>query len=89
MNYEITFTADGRDAFDRLEPTERAQVRKKLDRIAYADFRDPWEWGFCRMKGCADGRLKISDGLRVFADIYENAGVIRIHHVGRRENLYT
>lgn len=89
MPYDIVFMADGSEALDRLEPTEQLRVRKKLDRIADSEFREPWEWDFCQMDGCADGRFSIGDRLRVFADIDIGAGLIRIHHVGRRENLYT
>lgn len=89
MPYEIVYTADGSEAFDQLEPTERQQVREKLDEIACSPFRDPWDWDFCRMEGCADGRFSIGKGIRVYADIDAGTGVIRIHHVGRRENLYT
>jgi mRNA-degrading endonuclease RelE of RelBE toxin-antitoxin system len=89
MPYNIVFTTDGSDAFEALEHMEQRQVWKKLDQIAYSEFRDPREWDFCRMEGCADGRFSIGGGLRVFADIDDGASIIRIHHVGRRENLYT
>lgn len=87
MPYEIVYTQDGTDAFDDLEPIEQHQVQEKLAEIADCEFRDPRDWDFCRMEGCADGRFSIGR-LRVFADIDPRAGVIRIHHVGRRENLY-
>ncbi|QSX00103.1 type II toxin-antitoxin system RelE family toxin [Haloterrigena alkaliphila] len=89
MPYEIVFTADGSEAFNTLEHTEQRQVRKKLVQIAYCEYRNPRDWDYQEMDGCADGRFKVGSGLRVFADIDDRAGVIRIRSVGRRENLYT
>jgi len=89
MRYDIIYTADGSEALDTLEPTEQHQVQNKLDKIAYCEFRDPRDWDYRQMEGCADGRFSVGGGLRVFADIDDAAGVIRIHYVGRRENLYT
>lgn len=89
MAHEIVFTSSGQDALAALEHTEQSRVRRKLDRIATCEIRAPWEWGFCRMEGRADGRFWIGDGLRVFADIDRDGDVIRVRHVGRRENLYT
>lgn len=88
MPYDIVFTAAGSEALDQLEPTEQHRVRQKLDQIANSEFREPWEWDFCQMEGCADGRFSIGDRLRAFVDIDIGAGLIRIHYVGRRENLY-
>lgn len=89
MAPEIVFTNRGQDALDVLEHTEQSRVRKKLERIADCEFRAPWEWDFCRMEGRADGRFWIGERLRVFADIDHERDVIRVRHVGRRENLYT
>lgn len=87
MSYEIVYTTDGNDEFDDLEPIEQHQVQEKLAEIADCGFRDPRDWDFCRMEGCADGRFSIGR-LRVFAHIDPRARVIRIYHVGRRENIY-
>jgi len=89
MHYDITFTADGAEAFEGLEPTEQVQIRSKLNQIASCEFRSPQEWDFCRLEGRADGRFCIGKGLRVFADIDDANGVIRIRYAGRREDLYT
>jgi mRNA-degrading endonuclease RelE of RelBE toxin-antitoxin system len=89
MNYDLKFTDCGEQALNRLEGEEQERVRQKLRRIANCQYRHPTDWDFARMDGCAEGRFGITDGLRVFADIDEQRGIIRIHHIGRRENLYT
>jgi mRNA-degrading endonuclease RelE of RelBE toxin-antitoxin system len=88
MSYDIDFTTEGSEALAALERIEQKQVRRKFHRIAHNEFRHPREWDYRQMEGYADGRFCLSDSLRAFADIDETAGVIRIHHVGRRENLY-
>lgn len=88
MPYEIVFTADGSKALESLEHSERDRVRDKMNQIAFSEFRSPRDWDFSQMEGCAEGRFGIGDSLRVFADIDDANGVIRIHNVGRRENLY-
>jgi mRNA-degrading endonuclease RelE of RelBE toxin-antitoxin system len=89
MKYELRFTDDGQKALNSLEREEQQRIARKLNRIATCPYRDPTDWDFVRMGGRAEGRLCITDGIRVFADIDEECGVIRIHKVGRRENLYT
>ena len=89
MTYDIVYTADGSETFNTLEPTEQTQLQNKLDQIAGNEYRDPRDWDFQQMEGRADGRLSIGRGLRVFVDIDDTSGVIRIHFIGRRENLYT
>lgn len=89
MAYELRFTDRGEEALDRLESEEQNRVEAKLARITTCPYRHPTDWDFERMDGCADGRFKLTDGLRAFADIDDQRGVIRIHRIGRRENLYT
>jgi mRNA-degrading endonuclease RelE of RelBE toxin-antitoxin system len=89
MNYELTFTDAAEQALTLLEAGEQERVQQKLNRIANCQYRHPADWDFTQMDGCAEGRFGITDGLRVFADIDEQRGIIRIHHIGRRENLYT
>lgn len=60
-----------------------------MNRIATSRFRHPTEWDFKRMPGQSDGRFRLADGLRAFVDVDEQAEVIRVHYIGRRENLYT
>lgn len=87
--YEIAFTRSGRGALREFEQEERVQIRTKLAEIATCAFRQPREWDFQELPGRAEGRFRIGHDLRVFADIDEEAGVIRVHNVKRRENLYT
>lgn len=89
MNYDITFTDDGERALTRLEAEAQERVTQKLRQIATSEYRHPTDWDFKRMAGCAEGRFAVADGIRVFADIDESTKTIRIHTVGRRENLYT
>jgi mRNA-degrading endonuclease RelE of RelBE toxin-antitoxin system len=89
MTYRVSFTDEGETALRALESDERNRVTTKLGRIATCQYRHPSDWNFSRMDGCADGRFEIGDGLRVFADIDERRHLIRIHWIGRRENLYT
>jgi mRNA-degrading endonuclease RelE of RelBE toxin-antitoxin system len=89
MNYDLTFTDGGERALTRLESKEQERVEQKLNRIVTCQYRHPTDWHFERMAGCSDGRFCITDGLRVFADIDDQRGIIRIHYIGRRENLYT
>jgi len=86
--YDVVYTVRGRNSLEELEQGEQGQVRTKLAEIAGSEFRDPWEWDFCRMPGRAEGRFAVGGGLRVYADIEEARSVIRIRFVGRRENLY-
>lgn len=88
MPYEISFTNAGKDSLAALEQPDQERVRKKLQRIAHDQFRHPREWDYCQMEGCADGRFGIGSGLRAFVDIEEATSIIRVHYVGRRENLY-
>ena len=89
MNYELTFTDGGKRALSRLDPANKERVKQKLTRIATCHYRHPADWDFEQMSGCCEGRFRLTDEFRVFADIDEERGVIRIHHIGRRENLYT
>ncbi|WP_143420577.1 type II toxin-antitoxin system RelE/ParE family toxin [Halorubrum sp. Ib24] len=89
MNYELIFTDQGEKAIDRLETENQERVKQKLNRIANSHYRHPADWDFEQMTGCCEGRFRITGNLRVFADIDEERGIIRIHHIGRRENLYT
>lgn len=88
MTYDIAFTHAGRSALDSLERAERTYIHRKLEEITNCEFRHPTEWDFERMAGCADGRFRIGNGLRVFADIDEETSRIRVRDVRRRENLY-
>jgi mRNA-degrading endonuclease RelE of RelBE toxin-antitoxin system len=88
MAYSLVFTRDARHALDILERTERSAVTRKLNEISACEFRHPSQWDFERLPGLADGRFRIGNSLRVFADIDETDGLIRVHDVRRRENLY-
>jgi len=87
-DYEVVYTADGEKTLSDLEQSERNYVRQKLTEIATSEFRDPWEWDYTELDSKADGRFCIGKDLRVFADIESKEMLIRIHHIGRRENLY-
>jgi len=87
--YDLEFTERAERAVSALESSERESIQQKLDRIATSRFRHPTEWDFERMPGRSDGRLRLAGELRAFVDVDEQNGVIRVHYVGRRENLYT
>lgn len=89
MKYELTFTDRGKKALTRLDTENQERVKRKLNRIATCHYRHPADWDFEQMPGYCEGRFCITGNLRVFADIDEKHGIIRIHHIGRRENLYT
>jgi len=89
MSYQLRFTDDGERAMNNLDKDERQQVAQKFDQITSSPFRDPADWDFTRMEGCAEGRFRITNGLRAFADIDNQNEVIWIHQIRRRENLYT
>jgi mRNA-degrading endonuclease RelE of RelBE toxin-antitoxin system len=89
MSYELNFTDRGEETLNRLNSEEKTQVKSKLTRIANCPYRHPTDWDFKQMEGCADGRLRITDGLRAFADIDDRHKIIWIRKIGRRENLYT
>ncbi len=89
MAYEITFTDSVEKTFKRMRTDERCYIQKKLNEIASSELRHPTQWDFKRLDGKADGRFRIGNGLRVFADIDDAKDTIRIHQVARRENLYS
>lgn len=89
MNYELTFTDRGEQALNQLEKKNQERIKQKLNRIATCHYRHPADWNFEQMPGRCEGRFSITGNLRVFADIDEKRGIIRIHYIGRRENLYT
>ena len=89
MNYKLTDTDTGERALARLETEEQERVKQKLNRVATCHYRHPADWDFEQMSGSCEGRFRIAGDLRVLADIDEERGVIRIHNIGRRENLYT
>ncbi|MBB6645919.1 hypothetical protein H5V44_06390 [Halobellus sp. MBLA0160] len=84
------FTGSGEQALNRLETRDQERIKEKLTRIATCDYRHPTDWDFkptsCHFEG--EGRFGAGD-LRVFVDIDEERGIIRIYNIGRRENLYT
>lgn len=86
--YAVTFTSEGRETVEALEKVEREHVRQKLNEIGGDEFRDPWDWDFKRIPGRCDGRFKLSDGIRAYADIDRQQLVIRVHKIVRRENCY-
>lgn len=88
MAYEITYTGSAEKAFNELEDDEQRHIQKKLNQIASSEFRHPAQWDFKRLDGKADGRFRIGNSIRVFADIDDTTNTIRIHHATRRENLY-
>jgi len=89
MAYDITFAGSAEKAFNELETDEQRYVQKKLNQIASSEFRHPAQWDFKHLDGKADGRFRIGDSLRVFADIDDNTNTIRVHQAARRENLYS
>jgi len=88
MTYQLRFTGDGEEAMYELETNERQRVVQKFMEIINCPFRHPTDWDFVEMEGCAEGRFRIGDMLRVFADVDEHNEVIRVHKIGCRENLY-
>jgi len=82
------FTGSADEAFDGLESDERSYIQKKLDEIASSEFRHPSHWDFKLLDGQAEGRFRIGDSLRVFADINDAEDTIRVYRAARRENLY-
>lgn len=87
--YDVVFTDDGSSSLGALERTERRRVHEKLERIASNEFRVPRDWDYEQLGGCAEGRFRIGDGIRAFADIDDVDRVIQVHRVDRRENLYS
>lgn len=87
-DYAVTYTTTGRESLSALEPTERRQAVRKLDRIRTCPFREPWEWDFERIAGVCDGRLALADGLRAFVDIDRRTRDLLVYRVVRRENRY-
>jgi hypothetical protein len=49
-------------------------VTRNLEESSTSAFRHPSEWDFERLPGLADGRFRIGNSLRVFADIDEMDG---------------
>lgn len=89
MVYVIAYKEDTTDVFESLEPQERELLLNKLYDVARAEFREPWEWGYKRIKThAADGRLRVGDKLRVFIDIDRDQQKISVYEAARRENLY-
>lgn len=88
MAYQLRFTNDGVETMKNLETDERHQVVKKFIEIINCSFRHPTDWDFVEMDGCAEGRFRVGDAIRAFADVDDHNEVIRIHKIGRRENLY-
>ena len=88
MAYDITYTGSAEKGLEELETDEQDYVQKKLNQIASSEFRHPAEWDFKRMEGQAEGRFRIGNGLRIFADINNGEKTIRVHRTARRENLY-
>lgn len=88
MAYDITYTGSAEKAFKGLEADEQSYIQKKLNQIASSEFRHPAQWDFKRLEGQAEGRFRIGNGLRVFADIDDTENTIRVHRTDRRENLY-
>ncbi|GAB7093443.1 hypothetical protein JCM30237_05950 [Halolamina litorea] len=88
MAYDITYTGSAEEAFEGLEKIEQSYIQKKLNQIATSEFRHPAQWDFKRLEGQAEGRFRIGNGLRVFADIDDTEKTIRIYRTDRRENLY-
>lgn len=64
------------------------QAARKLERICSCEFRQPWEWGFERMEGVSDGKIRLSDELRAFVDINQGKRTLLVYRISRRENLY-
>ena len=88
MAYNITYTGSAEKAFKRLETDEQRYIKSKLNQIASSEFRHPAQWNFKRLEGQAEGRFRIGNSLRVFADIDDTENTIRVHRTDRRENLY-
>lgn len=86
--YDVVYTTQGRASLMSLEDATQDRVRRKLDRIATCEFREPMEWDYETITGPVDGRFGIGAGLRALVDIDTEADVIRVRHVGHRENLY-
>jgi hypothetical protein len=49
-------------------------VIRNLEESSTSEFRHPSEWGFEQPSGLADGRFRIGNSLRGFADIDETDG---------------
>jgi mRNA interferase RelE/StbE len=89
MAYDITYTGSAEQTFKRLETDEQSYIQQKLNQIASSEFRHPSQWDFKRLEGQAEGRFRIGNDLRVFADINDREKTIRVHGTERRENLYS
>jgi mRNA-degrading endonuclease RelE of RelBE toxin-antitoxin system len=89
MSYQLKFTNDGEETMSDLETEERQRVIQKFREIVSCPFRHPTDWDFVEMDGCAEGRFRVGDALRAFADVDDHNEIIRIHQIRRRENLYT
>jgi mRNA-degrading endonuclease RelE of RelBE toxin-antitoxin system len=89
MTYEISYHGSRDDVFGGLEQGERQRVQQKLTDIATNEFRQPRQWDFAQLSTHrAEGRFRVGDGLRVFADVCEGQQRIAVYDVARRENLY-
>ena len=88
MAYDIEFPGSEEEAFAGLEAEERSHIQQKLARIAAAEFRHPSQWDFKRFDGTCEGRFRIGNSFRVFAEIDDAEHTIRVYRAARRENLY-
>jgi len=89
MTYVIDYPDGALEAFSKLDSAGRDRTVNKLYEVATDDYRDPWNFDYKRVRDCiADGRLRVSDDIRVFVDIDRKMSVLRVWDVDRRENLY-
>ena len=88
MSFTINFTDDGAQAIRSLDHQTRERVHQKLQLIATCEYRHPRDWDYTKLNVQTEGRLKLSDSLRAFIDIDDQAHIIHVDFVGHRENLY-
>lgn len=85
-DWTYRFTERARDELRSLDDEVAQRVVEKLEEVVNSEFREPPEW-LAPLEGLPYHKLKVGDYRAVILVIRDD-GVLEVHSVGHRRNVY-